>query len=114
MGLPAGSATPMKSTELSRRHEYLALIVDPPPVRDVADERLPAAVVEDVRAHLDRDERAVLALEVPLVLDRRSPYEQLPPRCLQPRGVVGRDDVEDRHANELVVIVSEEPAGRPV
>ena len=62
----------------------------------------------------NRYEGAVFPLQPPLVLNRRSRHEQFEAGSLEPRGVLGGNNVEDPHPEELVTLVSEEPARRTV
>ena len=80
------------------------LVLGPLALADVANEPLPAAVGEDLGAHLDGHVRAVLAAQVPL-RDVDLPAQQLLLRLPQ-RGIVrGRQQIDDGLADDLVARV---------
>src|SRR5262245_56361473 len=78
-----------------KRHKYLALILDSFALADVADESLPATVGQDVCTHLDGHERSILSNQRPIRSFHLSRCEKVSSDRLQPRRVLGRDDIEN-------------------
>jgi hypothetical protein len=113
--LPLGSGdTDEVGGALEQRHEDLTFVVAAPALADVPHERLPAAAGKDVRAHLDGEEGPVLPPVRPLGSVLSSRREQRSAGRLEAGQVLGRDDVRDRHAHELVAPVAQHAARGPV
>ena len=101
----------LSASQLFTSKKLLTLRCCPARIGDVAHERVPATVGQDVRAHLDRHERAILAPLGPLGSAHSSGQEQLAPHRLQAGCVLSRNDVEECFANKLAPVVAEEAAG---
>src|SRR5262245_18753399 len=97
-----------------KRHKDLTLIFVLFAPADVADESLPPTVGQDVGVHLDGNVGSVLPNQRPLSAFNLSRRKKLRSSSLQPGRILGRNDVEDCLADELVAIVAEHPAGRLV
>ena len=77
---------------------------------DVARERLPATVRQDVGAHLDRHEGSVLPLLDPLGSVYLPRDEKFSPHRHQPRPLLDGNDLENGLAKQLIPFVAEQPA----
>src|SRR6185503_10818143 len=89
---------------------FMQRLFDAFALSDVAHERLPTAVRQNVRTCLNRDERSILPLLRPLRCVDPAWLKKIGPHRPQPVRVLRRNDVEDGLANQLVPFIAEEPA----